>query len=63
MAAINAKKMAAITAAVTAYLAAESAARAPGAKSPAPPPPSPWGMSGRQDAMHLRNMMQRRAMR
>lgn len=57
------KKMAAITAAVTAYLAAESAARAQAAKSPAPPPPSPWGLSGRQDAMHLRIMMQRRALR
>jgi hypothetical protein len=58
---LTAKKMAAISAAVTAYLAAESAAR----RKPAPPPPptSAWGASGRAEAMQLRNLMQRRVLR
>lgn len=62
------RKRAAVISAVIAYMQAEEAAmmqaREAAEAEPAPrpvPPPSMWGMSGRQDAMHLRNLMQLKA--
>ena len=60
------KKMAAAMAAVTAYLAQESAAAAglyePKAEAAMPVPPAGlWGMSGRTAQMQNRTLMQMRA--
>ena len=57
--------LAAISGAISAYLADEeacqaaylSAAAAPG------PPPNLWGLAGRSEAMQLRMLMQRRSLR
>lgn len=62
------KRVAAAIAAVLQYAAEVEAAVAPAsAVSAAPPPPSPapplWGLAGRQDAMLLRNLWQRRLSR
>lgn len=62
-------KLAAVTAAVMAYLTTEEEfllARAGAPVSPAAPPPPAalprlWGLSGRQDAMQTRQLMQLRA--
>ena len=60
--------LAAISAALQEYLLAEEAclAAAPGAPmapGPAGPPPNLWGLSGRQAAMQMRQLMQRRSLR
>ncbi len=55
------EKVAAIAAAVTAYMAQGS-----GTKVASPMPAqrtSPWALAGRQEAMRTRQMMQRRIMR
>ena len=66
----NRKKAAAAAAAVIDYITAEEAAMrieatAAGAMTPAPAagPVKLWGVSGRQDQMQMRNMMQMRAFR
>jgi predicted Zn-dependent protease len=59
--------LAAISGAIGAYLAAEEAAAAalaPAlAAAAAGPPVNLWGLAGRQQAMQLRLMMQRRSLR
>ena len=60
--------LAAISGAVTAYLAEEDAALQAGAAgwAPAAPPGPPanlWGLSGRMAAMQTRALMQRRSLR
>ena len=58
--------LAAISGAIAAYLADEEACQAAAAASTAAAPGPPlnlWGMSGRQAAMQLRLLMQRRSLR
>ena len=60
--------MAAISSAISAYLADEEAALSAAALSAAAgrtpgPPPNLWGMAGRAEAMQLRMLMQRRSLR
>ena len=59
--------MAAISSAISAYLADEEAAYQAMALSAAAavpgPPPNLWGMAGRAEAMQLRMLMQRRSLR
>jgi len=58
--------LAAISGALAAYMADEEAGQlaAAGYAAPAPGPPlNLWGMSGRQAAMQLRLLMQRRSLR
>ena len=63
---INPPTLAAISGAIAAYLADEEAvaAAAAAAAAPAPGPPiNLWALSGRQAAMQLRLLMQRRSLR
>jgi hypothetical protein len=59
--------LAAVTAAIQEYILSEelalqvAAAAAPSA--PPGPPPNLWGLAGRQAAMQLRMLMQRRSLR
>ena len=57
--------LAAISGAIGAYIAAEEACQAAVASAAAAPGPplNLWGMSGRQAAMQLRLLMQRRSLR
>jgi hypothetical protein len=59
--------LAAISGALTAYLAQEEAGQAAAAgmmaAMPAGPPVNLWGLAGRQAAMQLRLLMQRRSLR
>jgi hypothetical protein len=59
--------LAAISGAIQAYLADEEAylvaASLAAAPTPAGPPPNLWAMAGRQGAMQLRLLLQRRALR
>jgi predicted ATP-grasp superfamily ATP-dependent carboligase len=59
--------LAAISGAISAYLAEEEACQAAalsaaGAQIPGPPP-NLWGLAGRSEAMQLRMLMQRRSLR
>jgi hypothetical protein len=68
MAKINPKILAAISGAVSAYIADEEAAcqaaqLAAAAAVPAGPPISLWALAGRQEAMQMRQLMQRRSFR
>ncbi|OGR24684.1 MAG: hypothetical protein A2139_12985 [Desulfobacca sp. RBG_16_60_12] len=65
MSTINPHVLAAISGAMAAYLADEEAGRmAAAGAAPAPGPPlNLWGVSGRQAAMQLRLLMQRRSLR
>jgi hypothetical protein len=66
MSTIHPKILAAISGAITAYIADEEAcqAAAAGAAAPAPGPPlNLWALAGRQQAMQLRLLMQRRSLR
>jgi len=63
---INPKILAAISGAIGAYMADEEAwqAAAGGMAAPAPGPPlNLWALAGRQEAMQLRLLMQRRSLR
>ena len=63
---ITPQTLAAISGAIAAYLADEEsvAAAAAAAAAPAPGPPiNLWALSGRQAAMQLRLLMQRRSLR
>jgi hypothetical protein len=62
---INPKILAAISGAVSAYIADEEAAgqAAPMAAAAPGPPLSLWALAGRQEAMQLRQLMQRRSLR
>jgi hypothetical protein len=64
MSAINPKILAAISGAIAAYIADEEACQfaAVGAAAPAPPV-NLWALAGRQEAMQLRLLMQRRSLR
>jgi hypothetical protein len=59
--------LAAISAAIQEYLMEEeaclAAAQMAQMASPAGPPPNLWGLAGRQSAMQLRLLMQRRSVR
>jgi hypothetical protein len=58
--------LAAISGAIGAYIADEEAcqAAAAGFAAPAPGPPlNLWALAGRQEAMQLRQLMQRRSLR
>ena len=57
--------LAAISGAIAAYMADEEAGQmaAAGAAAAPGPPLNLWGMSGRQAAMQLRLLMQRRSLR
>ena len=57
--------LAAISGAIAAYIADEEACQAAAASTAAAPGPplNLWGMSGRQAAMQLRLLMQRRSLR
>jgi hypothetical protein len=61
--------LAAVSGALAAYLADEEAALRQQALAlaafgrPAGPPVNLWGLAGRQEAMHLRLLMQRRSLR
>jgi hypothetical protein len=66
MGAIKPQILAAISGAIGAYIAEEEAYQAAAAgmvAAPAGPPLNLWGMSGRQAAMQLRQLMQRRSLR
>jgi hypothetical protein len=67
MAMVKPQILAAISGALTAYLEQEEAGQAAAAgmmaAAPAGPPVNLWGMSGRQAAMQLRLLMQRRSLR
>jgi len=62
---INPQILAAISGAIAAYMADEAAGQAAaGAAAAAPGPPlNLWGLAGRQAAMQLRQLMQRRSLR
>jgi hypothetical protein len=65
---INPKILAAISGAISAYLADEEAAcqaaqLAAAAAGPPGPPISLWALAGRSEAMQLRLLMQRRSLR
>ena len=58
--------LAAISGAISAYLAEEEACQAAysSAAQAAPgPPPNLWGLAGRSQAMQMRQLMQRRSLR
>jgi len=59
--------LAAISGAISAYLAEEEAYQAAAlsqAAAPVPgPPPNLWGLAGRSQAMQMRMLMQRRSLR
>jgi hypothetical protein len=59
--------LAAISGAITAYIAEEEAYQAAAAGLMAAPPPGPpvnlWALAGRQQAMQMRLLMQRRSLR
>jgi hypothetical protein len=58
--------LAAISGAISAYLAEEEAYQAAAlSAAPAPPgpPPNLWGLTGRSEAMQMRMLMQRRSLR
>ena len=65
MSTIKPQVLAAISGAIAAYMADEEACRmaAPGVAAAPGPPLNLWGMSGRQAAMQLRLLMQRRSLR
>jgi hypothetical protein len=66
MSPIKPQILAAISGALAAFIAEEEAYQAAAAGLAAPPPAPPvnlWGMSGRQAAMQLRQLMQRRSLR
>jgi hypothetical protein len=65
MATVKPQILAAISGAVAAYMADEAASQmaAAGVAAPPGPPLNLWGMSGRQAAMQLRLLMQRRSLR
>jgi hypothetical protein len=66
MTTINPKILAAISGALASYLADEEAGQAAAASRAAAlpaPPPNLWGLAGRQEAMQLRALMQRRSLR
>jgi hypothetical protein len=66
MSTINPQILAAISGAIAAYIADEEAcqAAATGFAAPAPGPPlNLWALAGRQEAMQLRQLMQRRSLR
>ena len=65
MSAIKPQILSAISGALAAYLADEAAGQAAAlaAARPPAPPVNLWGMSGRQQAMQLRLLMQRRSLR
>jgi hypothetical protein len=65
MAMVKPQILAAISGALAAYLEQEEAGQAAaGMMAAAPAPPvNLWGMSGRQAAMQLRQLMQRRSLR
>ena len=59
----NEKKMAAVMAAIGLYIQAEEEAALQPARPPSEPPavqPNTWGVVGRQEMMHYRNLMQLR---
>jgi hypothetical protein len=63
---IKPQVLAAISGAIAAYLAEEAAYEAAAGMMAAPPPGPPlnlWGLSGRQAAMQLRMLAQRRSLR
>jgi hypothetical protein len=64
---INPKILAAISGAVSAYIADEEAACQAAAQAAAAPAPGPplnlWALAGRSEAMQLRLLMQRRSLR
>jgi hypothetical protein len=64
---INPQILAAISGAISAYLADEEAAcqaaALAAAAAPAGPPVNLWALAGRQQAMQLRMLMQRRSLR
>jgi hypothetical protein len=58
--------LAAISGAIAAYIADEEACQAAAAEFAAPAPGPPlnlWALAGRQEAMQLRQLMQRRSLR
>ena len=66
MTTIKPQILAAISGAIAAYIADEEAYQVAAlgqAARPAGPPANLWGMSGRQEAMQLRLLMQRRSLR
>jgi hypothetical protein len=66
MATVKPQILAAISGAIAAYMADEEAvaAAAAGLAAPAPGPPlNLWALAGRQEAMQLRQLMQRRSLR
>jgi hypothetical protein len=67
MAMIKPQILAAISGALAAFIAEEEAYQVAAAGRLAAPPPGPpvnlWGMSGRQTAMQLRLLAQRRSLR
>jgi hypothetical protein len=62
---INPQILAAISGAIAAYIADEEAGQAAlgQAARPAGPPVNLWALAGRQEAMQLRLLMQRRSLR
>jgi len=67
MAMVKPQILATISGAIAAFIAEEEAYQAAAASMLAAPPAGPpvnlWGMSGRQAAMQLRQLMQRRSLR
>jgi hypothetical protein len=66
MSAIRPQILAAISGAIAAYIADEEACQAAAlgeAARPAAPPVNLWALAGRQEAMQLRLLMQRRSLR
>ena len=66
MSAIKPQILAAISGAIAAYIAEEEASQVAAlgeAARPAGPPVNLWALAGRQEAMHLRLLMQRRSLR
>ena len=65
MATVKPQILAAISGALAAYLADEAAGQAAALAMPQPPAPpvNLWGLAGRQQAMQLRLLMQRRSLR
>ncbi|MFZ5448825.1 MAG: hypothetical protein ACOZFS_09355 [Thermodesulfobacteriota bacterium] len=66
MKSINPQILAAISGAIAAYIADEEACQVAAlgmAARPAGPPVNLWAMAGRQEAMHLRLLAQRRSLK
>jgi hypothetical protein len=66
MPSLNPQILAAISGAIAAYIADEEAGQAAAlgqAAQPAGPPVNLWALAGRQQAMQLRLLMQRRSLR